>query len=748
VSPVFGSPAGPPAGVLAAGVNPRNSATTYQFEWGTDASYDNVTPALPAPLGFTDNTFHRVTEQISGLQEGTTYHFRLVATNTETSETTQGDDRTFTTPTASTPTACPNEQRREEANSLALPDCRGYELVMPAQKDYPFGQLASEIAIAARAGGAVAYKTYGPMPGAASGSQENFNLARRGPDGWSNKPTSPAQMTVPGAPSQPSTSWWSEDLSRTSFVFEKPLLAPDATPGKFSLYLMDTETDSYTLLTPGPGVPNASSFSKFGDASEDFSHLVFESIESLLPGAPGAFSPGLYELEGTQLRNVALYADGTPAPLASLGQGASQYSRINNAVSDDGSHVVWTDFGGLFDRIDHTTTVKLSASQRSTPDPNGPKRAWFWGAAADGSKVFFTSEEALTDDAVPGSGEDLYEYDFSTGSLTDLSLPAAASDPKADVRGVVGNTDDGEYVYFVARGDLGGGAEAGELNLYLAHAGETRYIGTLDPADSAAWGGVYASESGQSGVTARVAANGALAIQSSAPLTGYDNVNPSTNLATSQVYVYSPESESLVCASCRADGSAPAGSATISPPDYPGNTARNISADGERVFFDSTDAIVPADTNGRSDVYEWSEGAASLISDGISDNAAHFQDASADGDDVFFSTGARLVGQDVDEHRDLYDARVNGGFPRPPATPAACEGEACRGAGTNRPSGSAAVTSGFAGPGNPKPQRANAKARAKALKSCRRKHKHDKQKRRKCESRVKKRFANKSGRGK
>lgn len=757
VTPAFGSPAGPHTGVLVGSVNPRNSTATYQFEWGTDESYGNVTPASPAPLGFADNTSHRLSAQISGLQEGTTYHFRLVATNTETNEVTEGDDRTFTTPSAYVAPTCPNEARRAETNSLLLPDCRGYELVTPAVKDYPFGQLGAEIAVAAREGGAVAFGSFGPLPGAISGVQDNYNIARRGVESWTNTPVSPPQSPVPGKQTA-TTRWFSQDLSRMEIKSENPVLTPDAPPGVLNLYIRNTETGSYTLLTTTPGTPGQSPFAAFAGASDDSSHLVFESNDQLLPDAP--HGGGVYELEGDQLRNVGIYPDGTPAAFATIGAGAAK--RLVNAVSSDGRRVIWTDGGQLYDRIDHSTTIKLSASQRTIPDPSGPKRAAFWGASADGSKVFFTDLEALTDDAVPNSevrenpdtgqidfpAGNLYEYDFDTGDLTDLSLPASPSGPQADVRGVVGISDDGEYVYFVARGDLGGGAEAGGYNLYLSHAGETEYIGTLDFRDSATWEETFSSSSGQAGVPARVSADGSLAIQSFAPLTGYDNLEAETEKRTSQVYLYSPDSRSLICASCRADGTPPEGSSTITPSDFPDNPTRNLSDDGARLFFNSTDALVAGDTNGESDVYEWTQGRVHLISDGTSNSPAYFQDASADGNDVFFSSGARLVAQDIDEHRDLYDARVDGGFPRPPVVPGGCEGEGCRGAGSSAPNGSSAVTVNFAGPGNPQPKKGNAKARSKALKACRRAHKHDKHKRKRCESRVKKRFAKQTGRGK
>ena len=68
------------------------------------------------------------------------------------------------------------------------------------------------------------------------------------------------------------------------------------------------------------------------------------------------------------------------------------------------------------------------------------------------------------------------------------------------------------------------------------------------------------------------------------------------------------------------------------------------------------------DINGKADVYMWEDGELSLISTGKAARPSKFVDASADGDDVFFTTRERLVGADVDDQVDVYDARVGGGF--------------------------------------------------------------------------------------
>jgi phosphodiesterase/alkaline phosphatase D-like protein len=73
-------------------VNPNGHGTTWQFEYGTSASYGASTPAHGAGSG---TGTANVSASLSGLVPGTTYHFRLVASNS--SGTTAGGDQTFTT---------------------------------------------------------------------------------------------------------------------------------------------------------------------------------------------------------------------------------------------------------------------------------------------------------------------------------------------------------------------------------------------------------------------------------------------------------------------------------------------------------------------------------------------------------------------------------------------------------------------------------------------------------------------------
>jgi 6-phosphogluconolactonase (cycloisomerase 2 family) len=105
---VAGAPAvqtGTASGVTASGadlagtVTPNGSTTAYVFEYGASLSFGSITtPAIAAP---TDFAAHAQAGSLTGLAAGTTYFYRLVATNAQ--GTTFGDVASFTTPGPAVP---------------------------------------------------------------------------------------------------------------------------------------------------------------------------------------------------------------------------------------------------------------------------------------------------------------------------------------------------------------------------------------------------------------------------------------------------------------------------------------------------------------------------------------------------------------------------------------------------------------------------------------------------------------------
>jgi hypothetical protein len=76
---------------LNGSVNPHGLTTSVYFQYGTTNSYGLTT----APHSHTGNTSQNISAHISGLTASTTYHFRIVTTNS--AGTRYGSDGTFTT---------------------------------------------------------------------------------------------------------------------------------------------------------------------------------------------------------------------------------------------------------------------------------------------------------------------------------------------------------------------------------------------------------------------------------------------------------------------------------------------------------------------------------------------------------------------------------------------------------------------------------------------------------------------------
>jgi hypothetical protein len=77
---------------LKAAIDPEGLATTYHFQYGPTAAYGSQTPSAAAGSGAREVT---VTRAIAGLEPSTTYHFRVVASNS--AGTTDSAPATFTT---------------------------------------------------------------------------------------------------------------------------------------------------------------------------------------------------------------------------------------------------------------------------------------------------------------------------------------------------------------------------------------------------------------------------------------------------------------------------------------------------------------------------------------------------------------------------------------------------------------------------------------------------------------------------
>jgi hypothetical protein len=415
-------------------------------------------------------------------------------------------------------------------------------------------------------------------------------------------------------------------------------------------------------------------------------------------------------------------------------------------IALDAGHVYWTNQGegGAIGRAD----LELNNVEKDFIDVEGAPG----GIAVGASNIFWS----VNGEAAGNPGNDLYRFEPASNTLSDLTpLGTVGTGVGADVQGVLGVSADGTRIYFAANGVLAAGASQGDCegsvrsakgkcNLYLWQEGQISFIGRLDASggesDAFDWVGTPREVQSGGGYIPRTAFLGdggrVLVFRSQEQLSAYPNEG------TPEYYRYDSTKPGVIsCLSCRPSGEAAGGGPSLGSIEFPvlqpsgqvaGYASRNLSSNGKRFFFETGEALSPADTNGATgclasddtptclDVYEWEAlgegqctesspgyapldaGCIYLISTGKSPYPSFFADASEEGESVFFFTRQGLVGQDKDELQDVYDARVGGGLAAQNALPLnPCESpEACHGPAPAAPAEGTPATPSFNGPGN------------------------------------------------
>jgi DNA-binding beta-propeller fold protein YncE len=786
----------PDNAVLKAVINPHFwEDTTYRVEYGKEDCGVAACASQPVAPGSKLTTKVVNAAVLSGgvflsnLEPGTTYHYRFVSESGGGGPVV-GAERTFTTfaEPARPDTGCANQAFRTGPSAF-LPDCRAFELVSPIDKDNGdvlalpnVTGFSGELDQSAPSGEAVTYTSYRAYGGAQSAPYDSQYIATRDSEsGWSSEAIDPPRGALfDDAFFGNEYEAFTPDLSNAwLFPEAEPSLAPGAVQGFPNLYRRDDLSGEYEALTTvrPPHLEPEKFQPELQGAATDGSCAVFRVDDTLTPEASS--TPGIeqtYESCKGALSLVSTLPGGSAYDGSSSAGTADQFANygagVDHAVSADGSRVYWSTTnsgagegpGKLYLHVAGGETVKVSETVST-------KAARFWDASPDGEKALFT----VTEGPIAGN---LYEFDLAEETTKLIA---------GKVDGLLGASEDLSYVYFVSAEALDGAAKAGGANLYVSHEGAISFIAALSSADTTSPDTPSAINTQPTLHAARVTPDGLhIAFVSTTSVTGYDNADVATGKPDSEVYTYTVGQPGPACVSCLPTGARPDGREVETGPSRPLATAASIpvwetqlyapnvlSSDGSRLFFDSYEALVPRDTNGHEDVYEWEAasdgeectklgaelfsasngGCLSLISSGTSPTDSQFVDTSATGGDVFFTTEASLVLQDTGLV-DLYDARVGGGFPPPRNEPAACEGEACEGA-VVAPFDPTPASALFSGPGDlsgqpaaavapkaiaPKHKTASqikAEKLTKALKACRKK---PKSRRGSCEAAARKRY--------
>jgi len=736
----FATSVGTDRATVRAKINPRFWAdTTYYVEYGTGkCSEGGCGQTQPIPPGaiLTDKVVNAALTTagvlLGGLAPDTTYHYRFVAQSTgggpvsgidpdgkagpEEASPASGLEGTFTTfALPDGPEPCPNEAVRG-GTSANLPDCRAYEMVSPSDKgNTDVGLLRegrfTELNQAATSGERFTFSSIAAFGDPDGGSYISQYLAGRDPEaGWGSKIISPPRTTPPLDGEVALTNEYkafSVDLCQAWLRHNSASrLTADAVLEYPNLYRRTNcaATPAYEAITteePPNRTPDKYSNLQLKGFSDDGAHTIFVADDQLHKDAPsvGADELLLYERTGGETRFVCYLPDGTPAkPCAAGTNGVNgpDFSNLDNAISADGSHIFWTvpkgafagvRPGAIYVRIDGGETIAVSESVTTAS-------AFFWAAADDGSKAVFEIIEG------PLAGN-LYEFDVAS------ETPKLIAE---EVEGPMGASEDASRIYLASKKVLTPGGSPGAHNLYLYEAGgggtgSFTFIEQLAAEDIGLAGFINLEgpltpvHRQPAGRWATVSSDGRFAaFTSRAALTGQENRDAVTGLPVAEVFRYDALSGELLCISCSRTGARPI-TANLAAARLPGWTMNFhfphvLSQDGQRVFFESLDALTPRDTNGAWDVYQWEAagkgtcstddatfnedagGCVDLISSGRSPADSEFLDADPSGESAFIATQASLVGTDYGLN-DVYVARVGGGFPEP-EEPTECEGEACQ----------------------------------------------------------------------
>lgn len=398
----------------------------------------------------------------------------------------------------------------------ALPDGRGYELVSRITDEGAESVLsgAQPSFLASDAGGeTVDWDALGVCCGADNGG-DNAYRARRGPTGWQSESITPTPTSqISGFEELQRAEAWSSNLGRTLFSTPASYAPGDERPtgsAADDLYVRG-EDGRLTWVSQGPsGTGKGSSSASFDGATPGLDEVVFDTAEPLTPNATGlapiAGARYLYVRslgsEATSLLDVddsgqlispygAGLGDMVP-PASLLFSFGIPRGSASHAISEDGSKVFFETRPERLSELPFGVEPHLymrdltSATTTPIDDPNATGSARYEGASADGSLVFFTSDEAL---GGASSATELYEFD-TTGHQIGQAPPMTAVPIGGGngVAGVVAIANDGSRVFFVSDEALAANANstgqtavAGEPNLYAYATGSaaTTFVATL-----------------------------------------------------------------------------------------------------------------------------------------------------------------------------------------------------------------------------------------------------------------------------
>lgn len=422
----------------------------------------------------------------------------------------------------------------------------------------------------------------------------------------------------------------------------------------------DDGIDAYVTreVSVGPAGGNNNAFNaQYYGASEDGTKVFFSTAERLTAGdTDSALDIYLRDLT-TNKTTLVSRADPTCAP--GCGNGNAPSTQVPDGVSADGSRVFFASEEPLSPAdqdssldvyarelgAEPPTTVLVSQGEASCQDSgcgNGPHPVNFEAASRDGSRAFFSTEEALAAGDADGDGRDVYARDLDLGATSLVSTQGTCPAGQGCIPIFGGTSPDGSHAAFETEERIGGEDTDSAQDVYVWSGGAAALAS-------------IGSSGGNDGDNARYA--GISADGSRVFFETDESLEPADEDAVQDVYERSGGATTLVSRgdSVCAPGCEPASFSWASP-----------DGSSPAVLFTTREPLSEDDTDAVQDVYERSGGATTLVSRGDSScvsagcgNGAFdvtFAGASDDASRVFFASDESLAAGDEDEsHRDVYE---------------------------------------------------------------------------------------------
>jgi hypothetical protein len=605
--------------------------------------------------------------------------------------------------------ACPNEAARI-STPASLPDCRAYELVSPPDTNgrrlgalstfnLPANPQVVPSELASPSGDSVVFISYHsalPEVREATGVVDVYE-AQRKPGAWQTiRRLSPSGSlmgdVLPGGVSAD---------HQYAFAVSNDAYSPLEIESHSTSYL-GKPSGAFELL--GVGSLGTEPFAQGRYLGDGGQHVIFSTghgfdqsvwcsayakckVRRLEPMAPPEGTGAIYDRSADGPPHVVSLLPGDQPPNA----GEDAFYRGN---SRNASSVAFEIEGSLYLRIHNGEGAQEETLKIAEGEPV------YAGLSDEGNYLFYV---------VGGDKGTIHRVDTTTDEDVVIN-PTVAGE-------VVNISADGTHIYFIAEQEIGNEGTAGAPNLFVWAGGMTRYIATVAPTDLeqtsnseyiASSLGFPAltnwtewvtnrpkqnAEQGPGAESSRSTPTGdILVFESRAKLTGYENAGHT------EIYRYDAEakSESVVCVSCNNAASQATADARLQfLNEVPVSIiVNNVNNDGSRIFFETPEALVGEDVDGVSDIYEWSvnEGQVTrgLISSGLSTRYPFPEGAlqgrpvenallsvTPDGANVVFQTQNALTPDaPLGGALQIYDARIDGGFPMMPAAQR-CAEEGC-----------------------------------------------------------------------